>query len=281
MSASTHPDARANATAATPALEARDVTVRYGGVVALDGVSLAVPPGAIVGLIGPNGAGKTTLFGVCSGLIRPARGRVLIDGRDVTRSSTQERARFGLARTFQRPEIFYTLTVREHLELAYIARHERHRVVTDMLLAPSRWRRDPAAAQRVDGLLDSLSLRAVEHRRAAGLPLGLLRSLEVGRALASAPQIVLLDEPSSGLDVRETEQLGAVLQTAVREEGFALLLVEHDLDLVLGLSEHVYVLDFGKQIADGSPSEIRRSQAVQSAYLGVELGGAPDAGDAP
>lgn len=255
-----------------PLLAAREVVVRYGGLVAVDGVSLEVPSRSVVGLVGPNGAGKSTLFAVLSGLLRPQAGTVLFAGADVTRTTAQARARRGLARTFQHPEIFFTMTVREHLLLAYRARHARRRVLTDALLAPSRWRCDAAEDERVEGLLDRLGLRAAEHRRVATLPLGLLRRLEVARALAAEPRLLLLDEPSSGLDVRETAELREVLDAAVKAEGLSLLMVEHDLDLVLGLSERVYVLDFGKLIADGTPAEIRRSRAVQDAYLGTDGG---------
>jgi branched-chain amino acid transport system ATP-binding protein len=258
---------------AAAALEVRDVVVRFGGVVAVDHVSLVVPDSAVVGLIGPNGAGKSTLFGVCSGLLRPTSGQVFMDGAEVTAASPQARARAGLARTFQRPEIFFTMTVREHLEFAYRAHMAPRRVLTDLLMFASSWRKDPDESVRVDELLIALSLADVQHRRAATLPLGHQRRLEVGRALASTPKVLLLDEPSSGLDVRETEELRQVLSTSVEREGIALLMVEHDLDLVLGLSQHVYVIDFGKLIHAGSPSETRSSSTVQAAYLGKEFDG--------
>jgi branched-chain amino acid transport system ATP-binding protein len=138
-------------------------------------------------------------------------------------------------------------------------------------MLPSRWRTDRRETERVDELLDALSLRSVQHRRAAVLPLGHQRRLEVARALVSRPKVLLLDEPSSGLDVRETEQLGEVMENAVEREATALLLVEHDLDLVLGLSQHLYVVDFGKLIFEGSPSEVRNSPVVRAAYLGEQL----------
>ncbi len=253
-----------------PLLEVRDVTMRFGGVVALDGISLTVEPGSVIGLIGPNGAGKSTLFGICSGLRRPTSGRVLIDGEDATSWSPQVRARRGLARTFQRPEIFFTMTVREHLAFAHRARTAPHRVVTDLLTFAAARRPDAAESERVDELLDALGLREVADRRAATLPLGHQRRLEVGRALAGGPRLLLLDEPSSGLDTRETNQLGNVLRSALHREGIALLLVEHDLDLVLGLSERVYTIDFGRLIHEGTPAETRAAPTVQAAYLGVE-----------
>jgi branched-chain amino acid transport system ATP-binding protein len=260
-------------------LAAHDITVRFGGLLALDQVSIDVPPRSFAGLVGPNGAGKSTLFAVLSGLLRPEAGRVLFDGADLTHHTAQARARRGLGRTFQHPEVFFTLTVREHLVLAYRARHSRRRVVTDMLLAPSRWRRDPSEDARVNALVDILGLGAVQHRRATGLPLGLMRRLEVARALAGEPRLLMLDEPSSGLDILETQQLGDALRAAVEAEGLAVLMVEHDLDLVLGLSQHVYVLDFGRLIADGTPDQVRRSSVVQAAYLGTDDN--PGRGDDP
>jgi len=254
--------------ASTPVLAARDVTVRFGGLLALDRVSLEVPPASIVGLVGPNGAGKTTLFGVLSGLLRPQEGDVFLDGRRVTRSAPAVRARLGLARTFQQLELFLGLTVREHVTLAYRVRAQRHRLWSDLLTAGALHRVSAAEARRVDGLLDLLGLRGVAGVSAAALPLGTARRVEVARALATGPRVVLLDEPSSGLDAAETAQLSAALQTVVDEERVSLLLVEHDVAMVLGLSNQVAVLDFGVRIAYGTPDEIRADPAVRAAYLG-------------
>ena len=249
-------------------LEARDVTVRFGGLTALADVSLTVPQESIVGLVGPNGAGKTTLFGVLSGILNPTAGHVFLRGRDVTRASTQVRARAGLARTFQRTELFADLTVRDHLVLAYRARHARPRLWADLI---GRSTGDRVAERtRVDELLGVLGLTPVAERPARALPLGTGRLVEVGRALATDPVVILLDEPSSGLDVHETEQLAATLRRARGEQGVALVLVEHDLDLVLGLSDVVNVLDFGINIATGTPSEVRADPRVRAAYIGEE-----------
>jgi branched-chain amino acid transport system ATP-binding protein len=254
--------------AAGVALEAHGVTVRFGGLTALADVSLAVPVQSIVGLVGPNGAGKTTLFGVLSGILNPTAGSVSLHGVDVTRASPQERAQAGLARTFQRTELFADLTVREHLVLAYRARHARPRLWADLL---GRSTGDRAAEEaRVDQLLGVLGLRPVADRPARALPLGTGRLVEVGRALATDPSVILLDEPSSGLDVHETEQLAATLRRARAEQGVALVLVEHDLDLVLGLSDVVTVLDFGILIATGTPAEVRADPRVRAAYIGEE-----------
>ncbi|HKF90499.1 MAG TPA: ATP-binding cassette domain-containing protein [Acidimicrobiia bacterium] len=252
-------------------LRADDVTVRFGGVVALDGVSISAPASAIVGLVGPNGAGKTTLFGVLSGLVRPRSGRVLLRGVDVTSTSPQRRSRLGLARTFQRIELFAELTVREHLVVAHRA-HERRdrRFLTDLAGLGSR--PPPRERELVAGLLDLLGLTALADRPAALLPLGTGRLVEVARALATEPAIVLLDEPTSGLDAGEAERLATALERTRADLDVAFVLVEHNVDFVLGLAEHVTVLDFGKVIAAGAPAAIRADEAVQAAYLGTSTG---------
>ena len=257
----------------TPArIEARGVTVRFGGLVALSEVDLAVPQGAVVGLVGPNGAGKSTLFAVLSGLLRPSSGAVLMDGRDVTSVSAQARARRGLARTFQHPELFPGLTVREHVVLAYRLRHARRRVWTDLVTAGGFRRSGAEEDRRVDEILAALRLTAHVHLPVSGLPLGTGRLLEIARALAVDPNVLLLDEPSSGLDTRETDELASTLSGLVADHGVSLLLVEHDVELVLGMSDVVHVLDFGVQISEGTPAEVRADPAVRAAYLGAEHG---------
>jgi ABC-type branched-subunit amino acid transport system ATPase component len=253
---------------AGPLLEARDVVVRFGGLMALAGVDVTVPSGALIGLVGPNGAGKSTLFGVCSGLLRPTRGRVFLSGEDVTEASPQARARLGLARTFQQPEVFMSLTVREHLTLAYRVHANRARLWKDMFTAASLRRPDNAEKERVGMLLDILSLNEVANALVDTLPLGTTRLVEVGRALASGPKVVLLDEPLSGLDAKEAVRLAAALRRTVDDEGTSLLLVEHDVAMVLSLSSHIYVLDFGQLIAQGSPDTVRNDPTVKAAYLG-------------
>src|SRR3954469_3930633 len=209
----------------TPAIEARNVTVRFGGLVALNDVSLSVPPGSIVGLVGPNGAGKTTLFGVLSGLLHPNSGEVFLGGQKVTGKSPSKRSRLGLARTFQQLELFMGLTVREHVVLGYRVRNQRKRLWTDLLTAGARNRESDDEKERVDPLIELLGLPGVANTGASVLPLGAARRVEVARALATGPSIVLLDEPSSGLDGHETSQLGAALRTVVEEEHVSLLLV--------------------------------------------------------
>jgi ABC-type branched-subunit amino acid transport system ATPase component len=245
--------------------------VRFGGLAAVSNVDLAVPPAAIVGLVGPNGAGKSTLFAVLSGLLRPTRGRVLLDGRDVTGTRPQLRAARGLARTFQHPELFTDLTVREHLVIAYRAKHARGRIWSDLLTMGSLRPAEPDEQSCVDELIGLLGLGSVADLPALGLPLGLARMLELGRALASSPTVLLLDEPSAGLDSSETEQFEASLRQVSRQRAISVLLVEHDVELVMRLCSTVHVLDFGVSIASGSPEEVGSDPAVRAAYLGEEL----------
>jgi ABC-type branched-subunit amino acid transport system ATPase component len=253
-------------------LAAHEVSVRFGGVVALDQVSLRVPEGSTVGLVGPNGAGKTTLFGVLSGLLRPKAGRVTMSGVDVTSRSPQHRAGKGLSRTFQRMELFTELTVREHLVLARRVREGRERLLGIARdLTGFGERPGPGEDEAVEEILALLGLEAVADRPALAIPLGTGRLLEVARALASEPTVMLLDEPSSGLDVHETEQLGEALRRVKSERGTAFVLVEHNVEFVLGLSDRITVLDFGKLLIEGTPDEIRTSPAVQAAYFGAPL----------
>ena len=253
-----------------PVLEARDVVVRFGGLTALGGVDVAVPPASLIGLVGPNGAGKSTLFGVCSGLLKPTAGTVYLRGEEVTGASPQARARLGLARTFQQPEMFMGLTVRDHLVLAYRVRQDRRRLWRDMFNGASLRKPDPAERARVDGLLDLLSLTELADTLVDTLPLGTTRLVEIGRALATQPSVVMLDEPLAGLDATEAARLADALQRTVRDEGISLLLVEHDVAMVLRLCSWIFVLDFGQLIAQGPPEVIRADPVVKAAYLGED-----------
>jgi branched-chain amino acid transport system ATP-binding protein len=242
-----------------PFLAAHDITVRFGGLIALDHVSLIADAGQVIGVIGPNGAGKSTLFGAILGSI-PADGSVRIDGRDVSRWPTYRRARAGLGRTFQSLEVFGSMTVRENLEFASEAPG----------LGDRPWnllRRDGHTADAV-AVLETLGLAAVADVRAADLPVGTRRLVEFGRALCARPTVLLLDEPSSGLDDAETASLGSQIRS-VASRGIGIVLVEHDMSLVLSTCAHIHVLDFGREIAAGSPDEIRASPLVREAYLGT------------
>ncbi len=270
MTALTDAGGAGPAAAGTPALVATDVSVHFGGIKALSHVSLEVGPGRIVGLVGPNGAGKSTLLGVLSGLQRPNAGQVWLQGEDVTRASVRSRSRRGLARTFQQPELFMGLTVREHLVVAHRARVAPSRLWRDMVDPRSLLRPSAAENERVDGLLDLLRLTRVAKAPVAALPLGVVRLVEVGRALASEPRVLLLDEPLSGLDLNGSENLLSVFRRIVAqsEQGLSVVIVEHDVAAVLALSDSVVVLDFGECIAAGAPEEVRNDPAVRAAYLG-------------
>jgi branched-chain amino acid transport system ATP-binding protein len=238
-----------------PALEIEDVSVHFGGVSALDSVSVVVERSTITGLIGPNGAGKTTLFNVVSGLQKPDHGVVRLDGTDVSRRSTSARSKKGLARTFQRLEVFGSLTVSENIDVAVEA--------TTRLRPGSR----KVTRTRTSEIIHRLGLEGVADRRANTLSTGLSRLVELGRAMATRPSVLLLDEPSSGLDVGESAFLEQVLR-GLSKEGLAILLVEHDVDLVMRACQSIFVLDFGLVIATGSPDRIRADARVQAAYLG-------------
>ncbi|MGA2931120.1 MAG: ATP-binding cassette domain-containing protein [Acidimicrobiales bacterium] len=263
---------QAEVVAEVPVLLARGITVRFGGLNALSDVDLDVAPSSIAGLVGPNGAGKTTMLAVLSGLLRPTQGRVWLRGKDVTEASAQARARSGLARTFQQPELFLGLTVREHLVLADRVHFTPRRLWRDMVDPRSLMPASSDENERVDGLLELLNLTRVAKAPVAALPLGVCRLVEVGRALASQPHVILLDEPLSGLDMKASENLLSVFQRVVKQtdRDVSLLLVEHDVAAVLALSNWIFVLDFGERIAADIPEEIRRDPAVRSAYLGDE-----------
>jgi branched-chain amino acid transport system ATP-binding protein len=248
--------------AAGPALVVADVSVLFGGLLALDAVGLDVAAGEIHGLIGPNGAGKTTLFNVITGLQKPTRGTVHLASHDVTRSRPHVRSRRGLGRTFQRLELFGTLTARENVQMA--AEVER------------RGRRGGRTArEEAEYQLARVGILHVADHTADSLPTGLARLVELARTLATSPTVLLLDEPSSGLNAEESHALGGVL-TQVAGEGMAVLLVEHDMALVMGICHRLDVLDNGQVIACGDPSSVRSNARVQEAYLGVDapLGGA-------
>ncbi|MCB5168947.1 ABC transporter ATP-binding protein [Streptomyces bambusae] len=237
------------------ALEVQGVGVRFGGVQALAEVSLALRPGEVCGLIGPNGAGKTTLFDVVSGIRRPDRGRVLLDGRDVTRRSPVWRARRGMRRTFQRQQLFGQLTV------------------ADNLLVAQEWRgggrtRRATARERAATVLAECGLAPLADAYAAGLPVGRARMVELARALADPPRVLLLDEPASGMSAPERTVLADVVRRLAAEQGCAVLLVEHHVGFVMDLCTRVTVLDLGRVLAEGSPAEVRADRAVREAYLG-------------
>ena len=237
-------------------LRVESVGVRFGGVAALDGVDLEADRGRVTGLIGPNGAGKTTLFNVVTGLQRPVAGRIFLDDQNITDKKPHQRARLRVARTFQRLEVFGSLTVRENIMVAAEARQS--------------WSKDKEDPKRVtEEVLDRVGLRPVAHSPVDALSTGVARLVELGRSMATRPRLLLLDEPGSGLDHNETEGLANIVSELARD-GMAVLLVEHDVELVMHVCAEIYVLDFGRLIAQGTPAEIRADAAVRAAYLGTE-----------
>ena len=239
-------------------LEVSDVTVNFGGNRAVDSVSMSVEPGSLTGLIGPNGAGKTTLFNVVSGLLSPSAGRVSLEGRDITKRRPHQRARLGLARTFQRLELFTSLSVRENIRVAGEIR-SRWAAVSQQL----------DAAEEAERVIDLIGLGDVADSEVSEIPTGQARIVELGRALMTHPKVLLLDEPASGQTEEETRDFGELLKK-LTDEGTTVFLVEHDMALVMSVCEMIHVLDFGRIIARGTPEEIQTDQAVLEAYLGSE-----------
>jgi len=243
-------------------LEVRDLTVRFGGVVALDAVSLAVRPGEVVGLIGPNGAGKTTLVDAATGFVKPADGRVTLDGESIARWTARKRSRAGIGRSFQSLELFEDMTVRDNLRTGS-DRKDPWAYLTDLV-----WPGDPAlsptavAAVREFGLEDDL------ERKPGELPYGRRRLVGIARTVATAPSVLLLDEPAAGLDENETDELSDLIRRLADDWGLAVLLIEHDVGMVMRTCDRVVALDFGEKIAEGTPDEIRSDDAVVIAYLG-------------
>ena len=236
-------------------LDVLEVAVQFGGLLAVDDATFTVESGRITGLIGPNGAGKTTLFNVITGLQHPTRGRVSLDGQDITNKRPHKRARLGIARTFQRLEAFGSLSARENVLVALEMRRRWDKTKHD-------------AVATADELLDRVGIAHVAERKVETLPTGTARLVELARALATNPKILLLDEPSSGLDEAETDAMSALL-LELAQSGLGVLMVEHDMPLVMETCSTISVLDFGRVIANGTPAEIQANPSVQRAYLGT------------
>lgn len=247
-------------------LEVDNVSVRFGGIVALDGLSFSIEQGQILGLIGPNGAGKTTMFNVISRVYQPTEGRVVFDGQDMLNVRADQICNYGISRTFQNLALWPALTV---LENVMVGAHTQGSAgfLRSAFRVGTR-SEENALARRAYDILDELGLAGIAFNRAAGLPFGTLKRVELARALAAKPKLLMLDEPASGLTHSEVEELGGLIKLLRDKYGVTVLLVEHHMAMVMGISDNVVVMDFGRKIAEGVPAVVSRDERVISAYLG-------------
>ena len=253
-------------------LELTSVTLRFGGLVALDNVSFGIWRGEILGLIGPNGAGKTTCFNVMTGVYRPTEGQVLLEKQPLGKRKRYEINRLGIARTFQNIRLFGDMTALENVVVGADARH-RTSVLGALLRLPRHTREEREATERAMALLEFVGIADRAADKAKNLPYGYQRRLEIARALATEPKLLCLDEPAAGFNPAEKEELMGLIRK-IRDDGYTVLLIEHDMRLVMGVTDRIVVLEFGKKIAEGLPAEIRDNPAVIAAYLGVPDDGA-------
>jgi branched-chain amino acid transport system ATP-binding protein len=251
-----------------PLLEVDDISVRFGALLALNRVSLQIHRGEIVAIIGPNGAGKTTLLNVISGFYHPYEGTIRFDGRDRTRLSPPDVAALGLARTFQNVALFKGMSVLDNIMTGRLLKMRGHFVLDALWWGPAR-RQELEHRAFVERIIDFLEIQAIRKTPAGRLPYGLQKRVELARALAAEPQILLLDEPMAGMNVEEKEDMCRFILDVNDEFGTTIALIEHDMGVVMDISDRVAVLDYGRKIADGTPDQVRKDQAVLDAYLGV------------
>ena len=251
-------------------LTVKGLGIDFGGITAVDALDFAVQPGEIVSVIGPNGAGKTTLFNMISGIYQPSRGSVMLEGEDVTAMQPHLLAQRGMSRTFQNLQIFHQMTALENV-MAGCHLQERSPLLADLFRLPSSSRKNRETTERALHLLDRVHLGKAAEFEAASLSYGALKRLEIARALACNPKILLLDEPAAGCNAVETEEIDALI-AEIAQEGVAILLVEHDMKLVMKISNHIIALNYGKKLAEGDPSMISKDPKVVEAYLGTHGG---------
>ena len=256
------------AEAAGPLLAVEGVSVRFGALLALSGVSLNVQRGEILAIIGPNGAGKTTLLNVISGFYHPYEGRILFEGRDRTRLSPPDVAELGVARTFQNVALFKGMSVLDNLMTGRLLKMGGHFLLDAIWWGPAR-RQELANRAFVERVIDFLEIQSIRKTPAGKLPYGLQKRVELGRALAAEPKLLLLDEPMAGMNVEEKEDMSRFILDVNGEFGTTIALIEHDMGVVMDISDRVAVLDYGRKIADGPPEHVRKDAAVLDAYLGA------------
>lgn len=247
-------------------LSVENLRIAFGGVVAVDGVSFSVRRNEIFALIGPNGAGKTTLFNVISGVYTPQSGKISLGENDVTNLTPEQLARRGMSRTFQNLQVFFRMTAAENVMVGRHV-HEKRNVLAHLLALPSRHTQNVQTRLEAERLLALVGLESMAERQASSLPYGALKRLEIARALATEPKVLLLDEPAAGCNPVETEEIDAVIKK-ISAQGVTVVLVEHDMRLVMRISDRIHVLDRGKTLAEGTADEIRNNPAVIAAYLG-------------
>ena len=251
-----------------PVLETRHLGIEFGGLKAVEDFNIAVGPTEICGLIGPNGAGKTTVFNLLTKVYQPTRGIIMLDGMDTGGKTTAQINRMGIARTFQNIRLFNNLSVEDNVKIG-LHTQERYSMASGILRLPNYWKRERAAHDRALELLSIFDMQDLADVKAGSLPYGAQRRLEIVRALATNPSLLLLDEPAAGMNPQETQELTDFIRKIRDQYHLTILLIEHHMDLVMKISDYIYVIDFGSEIARGVPKDIQQNKRVIDAYLGV------------